>query len=423
MRNLNYFFPYDKGTFNHEDHLTRAFLILLKYSPSALKSFYTYVKEKTDNPELKPLYKCDFKNVNFETQVGSLPNSSTYASILITNESIELKKEITPLDRKAIYDGVIDFDNELVFFIETKPNKKNVWENQLCPSIKDIPEDSTLIREPIILEWKEVINFLHKINEDEITLPNEKLFISDFFDLINTHFDYLNPYNDFSKCHSNYLVSKRIDQILKEISSVEDKVKFHSGWGYYIELDFPEIKKIALLQHNDEEGNWSGLTIGTDFGSTVSQAREFYSKIESIDNIKNWSIYPNFHLAFKNQNLVFFNSPELTTYFEYYNDKNKIWEKIRQIPKTQLQDWLNNLVKLNVLEFPNEKKEEVKEKIMNKGYTTVNLCPALYMEYYISKEEAIELDSSGELIPIIKNEMKKILNVIKQNTNKIIAST
>ncbi len=423
MRNLNYFFPYDKGTNNHEDHLTRAFLVLLKFSNSALKSFYTYVKEQTESSELKPLYQFEFKNVNFQTQVGSLPISNTYVSILITNENIEIEREIVPIERKAIYDGIIDFNNEVVFFIETKPNKNNVWENQLCPSIKDIPEDSTLIKKTIILEWKEIINFLHNINESEITLPNEKLLISDFFDLVNSHFDYLNPYNDFSKCHSNYLVSKRIDQILKEISIIQEKVKFHSGWGYYIELDFPEIKKIALLQHYDKDGIWNGLTIGADFGSTVSQAREFYTKITSLDEIKEWSIYPNFHLAFKNQNLAFFKSPNLDKYFNYYNDKNGIWTKIRQIPKIELQNWLNNLVNLGVLEYPNEKKEEVEAKIMNKGYTTVNLCPALYMEYYISKEDAIELDKKGKLIPLIKNEMKKILGIVDHNAKNIIAST
>ena len=423
MKNLNYFFPYDKGTNNHEDHLTRAFLVLLKFSPTTLKSFYSYVKTQTNNSELRPLHQFEFKNVTFETQVGSLPNSNTYASILITNENIEIEREIIPIDRKAIYDGVIDFNNELVFFIETKPNKNNVWENQLCPSINDIPEDSTLIKEPIILEWKEVINLLHNINESETTLPTEKLLISDFFDLVNAHFDYLNPYNDFSKCHSNYLVSKRIDQILKEISSIQDKVKFHSGWGYFIEIDFPEIKKIALLDHYDKDGNWNGLSIGTDFGSTVSQAREFYKKIESLDDINKWSIYPNFHLAFKNQNLVFFNSPNLKEYFKYYNDKENIWTKIRQIPKVELQNWLNNLVNIGVLDYPNEKKEEVNSKVMSKGYTTVNLCPALYMEYYISKEEAIKLDKSGKLIPLIKSEMKKILGIVDHNTENIIAST
>jgi len=45
------------------------------------------------------------------------------------------------------------------------------------------------------------------------------------------------------------------------------------------------------------------------------------------------------------------------------------------------------------------------------------------MEYYISKEDAIELDKKGKLIPLIKNEMKKILGILDHNTENIIAST
>lgn len=426
MSHLNYFLPYNKGTDHHEDHLTRAFLILLKQSNTVLQHFYSYVYYSLDNAlseNLKPLHNISLTEVSFETQVGSLPVAETYVSILITNDTLAISQEIVPVNRTPIYDGVIDFNGELVFFIETKPNKDNVWEGQLSPAKKDIPEDAELLKKVAVLEWKEIINILHRINESNITLHHEKILISDFFELINLNFDYLNPFNNFSKCHSSYLAGKRIEQILKEISTISDKVKHHSGWGYYIELDFPEIKKIALLLHLDDNGNWLGLTVAADFGSTVSQARAFYTKVQSFKTIADlveFNAYCNLHLAFKNQNLIFFKSPEycLPRYFEYW--KSDVWDNFGGIPKDKLNEYyLKEYVDEGILIYNQDKQDEVTNVIINKGYTRVNICPAIYVEHYVSKEDASKLDKDGKLVAYITTKMKEVLSILEHPLNEV----
>lgn len=428
MGNLNYFFPYDKGTENHEDHLTRAFLVLLKYSSSAFQHFYSYVHYKLLEQgidELKPIHMIQLQEKDFGSQKGSLPVANTYLSVLITNESINIEQDIIPVERNAIYDGIICLEEELVIFFETKPNKNNVWTGQLCPSQKDIPDEATLINRLVVLEWKEIINFLHRISENNSTLPHEKLLITDFFDLINRNFDYLNPYNDFSKCHSVHLAGKRIEQVLCEIASNIDKVKYHSGWGYYIELDFEEIRKIAIILNDKNDDDWDGITISADFGSTVSQARSFYSNIQSfevIENLVDWDKYDNFHLAFKNQNLVFLGTggENIKEYFEYYNDKGMIWDNIRQIPKTELDEWLIDLENKGLVNYGELNRQTIEDKIMNKGYTTVNLCPSLYLEYFISKEDAMKLDKEGKLVPLINMKMKEVLGILNQSLENVL---
>ncbi|MDM1299457.1 hypothetical protein HXZ94_13255 [Empedobacter falsenii] len=426
MSHLNYFLPYNKGTNHHEDHLTRAFLVLLKHSNTTLQQFYSYVFYTLGNSfdSFKPLHQFPLTEINFETQVGSLPEADTYVSILITNDTLIINKEIVPIERTPIYDGVIDFNSELVFFIETKPNKENVWENQLCPAKKDIPIEAELLKSVAVLEWKEIINILHRINESNITSYQDKLLINDFFELINLNFDYLNPFNDFSKCRSSYLANKRIEQILKEISFTSDKVKHHSGWGYYIELDFPEIRKIALLLHTDNTDNWKGLTVAADFGSTVSQARAFYSKIQShkaIMDLSDFDAYCNLHLAFKNQNLVFLKSPEdcLPRYFDYW--KSDVRDNFGGVLKDKLNNsYLNEYVDKGILIYNQDKQDEVTNVIMNKGYTRINICPAIYVEHYISKDEATNLDKVGKLIPHITTKMKEVLNILEHSLNGIL---
>jgi hypothetical protein len=426
MRDLNYFLRYDKGTEHHEDHLTRAFLVLLRHSTTIMQYFYSYVQQKAttekDNP-LKPLHNISIKEVSFQTQVGSLPEAHVYVSILITNSATELTEEIVCVDRIPVYDGVIDIDSNIVFFIETKPNRDHVWEKQLCPARKDIPEGSVLHRKAIVLEWKEIINSLHAINESNLSDYRDKILITDFFELVNSQFDYLNPYNDLSKCQSEYLATKRIEQLLKEIVHDEDRVKYHTGWGLFIEVYVDEIRKIGLLLNKNENRDWTGITIAADFGSTVGQARAFYSNVPTVDFIKNipdFDAYCNLHLAFTTKNLVHFHSPEnsLEKYFNYW--KSDVWDNFGGVPKEKLEkDYLQEYVDEGILIYDQAKKEEVKEVIMDKGYQRINICPAIYVEHFISREDAMRMDKLGDLKVYVVKKMRDAVGILNHDWNKV----
>lgn len=427
---LNYFMPFSKGTDRHEDHLTRAFLVLLRLSSSALQQFYSLVDNRLvslqghSNAGIKPLFQMEFEEVNFQTQIGSLPEASKYVSILITNEDLQVNRKVEKVVRNAIYDGVVSFGDDLVFFIETKPNLFHVWEDQLCPSFKDIPDESELVPYAVVLQWKQIIDVLHRINKNSSTPYNEKLLINDFFAFINLHFDKLNPYSDFSKCHSNYLAQKKIEQLLGEIAASKDKVAHHQGWGWYLQLDLPEVKKIAVLLHYKPDQEWEGISIACEFASTVSQARNFYEKIDAysvLENLTDWSAYCNFHLAFKNQNLVYFKSESniQRKYFEYW--KSDIWRNFGGKPKSELiENYLNVFVQEGLIIMNKEKERELDETIMRKGYQRINICPAIYMEHYLGKEDVINMDKKNELIPYIKMKVIQILNILGHPLDSII---
>lgn len=426
MTHLNYFLPYNKSSENHEDHLTRAFLVVLKHSPTALSYFYDYVYEQITNmgfEDFNPLYSSPTLNVSFQTQTGSLPQASSYVSILLTNERVKLDTEIIPIKRNAIYDGVINFNEEVIFFIETKPNNSKVWQNQLRPSTKDIPEGSKLLNKAILVEWKEIINFLHKINSSNTCIPSEKIIINDFFEFVNSSFNYLNPYDDLSKCSTNYLVGKRIEQILREIAFEEDKVKYHSGWGYFIEVGFPEIKKLALLI-DETKSQWLGLTVAVDFGSIVSQARSFYSNMASFEKLKtleNFTISCNFHLAVRSQNLIFLNSPENSEkeYFEYW--KGDGYKKIAGVSKERLdRDYLQEFAKEGIIAYDLSEQIRVNQIILQKRYQRINICPAMYAKNCINKELAIKLDEEGKLIQYVKDKMLEVIAVLNKSSFNVI---
>ncbi len=421
MNNLNYFNPFVKNSERHEDHLTRAFLLLLKMSPNSFNYFYNYCHSTAESSELPPLHDLEMTELNFQTQTGSLPEVNKYFSILITNVFIPLDTEVKPSKRKAVYDGVININDDLVLYIETKPNKEHVWTGQLSPSKKDIPEESFLYNEPIILEWKEIINQLHRINNSMATLLYERHLLSDFFELVNNSFSYLNPYDDFSKCITPYLYHQRVKGLLEGIQPDHSKIKHHKGWGNYIELDIPQVKKIGLLNHYDKVTNgWSGISITLDFGSTMSQSRSFYKKVTSYQAIKkftDWKTFGNLHLSFSSSNLVFFDTPEesMKDFFNFFSNKQERKNRIKQIPKVELESFLNDLKERKIIIYSREKEQEVEEKILNKGYTTINLCPAILMRYSIPAEEALRLDKQGKLGDLIKEKIQEILSLVDHN--------
>jgi hypothetical protein len=422
MQHINYFFPYNKNTENHEDHLTRAFLVLLDYSPILLTNFYTYIQSKVGEL-IEPVFNVDFSKIEIQTQKRSLPETNKYLSVLITNEPTIINQKIIPVDRNPIYDGVIKIGESLTIFIETKPNKNNVWENQLCPSKSDISEYSELIEIPAILEWKEIINILHNIQDIQGISFQEKRLINDFFELINSNFSFLNPYDKLSKCTDKFLIEKRIQNILNAIALKPDLVQYHTNWSYYIDLKYSEIRKIALKLNYENNDDWS-LSIICDFGATVGQARAFYRKVNNYNKIQkylnnNWIVFPNLHLSFKNQNLLWFNSPvnSIQNYFQYWNTTQN---DIKQFRKTDIPEYLSNLKNKGIIEFEVIDIERLNEKVMQKGYTTTNLCPSIQFRYVFPKKYCIENDNGNILVNQIKSKMIEILSILDYPTDDFI---
>ena len=92
MDRLNCFNAYNNKELHHEDQLTRAYLILLKYSFHTFSAFLSYVQQENINDEHKInfLNLLEDENWNFETQ-RSNPNIHTnlLGSILMTDQNLE----------------------------------------------------------------------------------------------------------------------------------------------------------------------------------------------------------------------------------------------------------------------------------------------------------------------------------------------
>lgn len=412
MEKLNYFNPYTSKQIHHEDRLTRSFLVLLKYSPTCFSFFYESILNQIKNYRIPFLSSLINEDVQFKTQVGSILFETEFLlSILITNDSIDLNGKIVPIERRAVYDGVVTIGKKMSLIIETKLEKNRVWQNQLCPSINHLSEDIEIIEKPIVLTWSSIIMWLNEFVGSDKFHYTERQIANDFLSLIQSNFSYLNPFDRYVYCKGNTsLILKRTENLLRSIVNDESLVRYHNGWGYFIEtLYFGSIRKIGLIYKPERRV----LELSLFFGDTQGQAKSYYPTNVSIKACQeeNWLIYANFHLATVASNLVYFYTEEkdLEKYISYWNENGAYLKQIRG--HQNLKDYMEKLFREAII---SRNDSDLKERIFKTNIMNVNICPGIGFIYPYPLEKAEELDDGSRLQDDL---IAKIKYCIKENIN------
>ncbi|MDY0201943.1 MAG: hypothetical protein RBR40_13250 [Tenuifilaceae bacterium] len=424
MNRLNYFNPYNSKSGDHEDQLTRAYLALLRISFQAFSSFISYLNRENKNEEKFELEDILEDDWSFETQRSDPDINSNYlASVLITDKQIDGKVTVEPSPRSARYDGLISIGEKITFIIENKPKSGNVWFNQLKPSRKNLGEDVNVLSEPIVLEWKTIINHLNYLLSEPTITRSEKIIIDDFLNFIDSGFPFLNPFDNFKLCKSNQeLLQRRIQNILKEISIDPDNVKDNKRWGHFIQTPFEAIKAIGLiLKYNKENKVWS-IVLSLNFGDTQTQAKAFFKNSPDLKKIdENWQYYPKFHVSFMSTNLVEF-STEREKYKDYLNywEKNKNQIRQHKKEKEEVKLFLKGLLEEGIINIDKTKWEELDSKFFNTNRNTLNICPGFDIAYELKSEFCKEKDSEGSLVKYIAKRIETGLKFVGYDAKEIL---
>jgi hypothetical protein len=325
MERLNYFNSYSS---DNENQLTRAYLVLLKHSFHAFSVFFDYVRskheivvERAETPIL--LNSLLEQGWEIDTQKGNpIIGTNWLLSVLITDAAIKSNnEEISASDRNAIYDGIIGFGANLTIIIENKPRSGNVWFGQLNPSRENLADETKVYCNAAHLEWKEIIRQLNHLLNIPTISGYEKMMIEDFLSFIDQKFPYLNPFDSFHLCKGYpELIYRRIQNLFKSIVLKEEIVKYHHGWGFYIETPYKEIKEIGLI-YGKKENEWF-LELSFYFGNTQTQAKAFYASNPTIEHLSgDWWIDIDFHFAYQSSNLVWFkNAPDTKRYIDFWKE-------------------------------------------------------------------------------------------------------
>ena len=420
MSHLNYFEPYQSKPKTHEDQLTRAFLVVLRYSPVALRMFINYVRKaitsaagKKRVKEIPAFSRLDLNDVIFQDQVKSLKNfvSNTVLSVLISDERLHIQKEVKPSQRAARYDGVISFGKDLTLVIENKPKSYNVREAQLSPSLRDCREEVTVIEVAAALEWKEIISQLNSLNGKESVKGAERLMISDFLEFIDKNFPFLNPYTSLLVCKDDaYLLTRRCVNVLEGL--FPNKIKYHRGWQKdSARIEEAAVREIALSPYGKGR-DWK-IVLEIYPGDTMSQARHLYTglNVESLLTLRNtiWDVKPNLHFSFRAKNLVWAETGLSTREYLLY------WKKridgLSQVKRKDFNRLFDEFRKDKLVS--SKDKIKLKEEFLKTKRQTMNICPGIQMKYEWSKPLAIEFDKRGQFSASVKAKIEQAFAVLK----------
>lgn len=417
---LNVFHSYQNKPLNHEDQLTRAFLILVRSSKLVedlfLDLIITRMRDKGIS-NLPPSLKEDSGGINvIETQIHSETvakleeESGRLISVIITDDELNSQYKVASSNRQGVYDGFIKYDPDWIFVIENKPDHRNIWQEQLSSAFNESYEIEPT---PIDLVWPDIIKRLTLLHDNGFLHAAETILVEDFFTYVNEHFPTLNPYDRFDLCNGiQTLLQRRCLQIMEE--SKLGSVVSHKGRHDSMHLQSkPGIKEIALFPQSTVEG-WK-IILDLYPGDIMTQARKLYQtvsykKVKSLSE-KGWKIATNLHLSVISSGEYWMKfKPDLKHYIDYWKTQVKA-NNLKQIHREEWDKVFDNWIAENLMD-ENDRKN-IQTDIAQKEYQTFNVCPGLNFRYQWTSDEAIEIDntSESEFSRILKAKIQEALSV------------
>ncbi|MBQ0138541.1 MAG: hypothetical protein KBT36_04525 [Kurthia sp.] len=340
------------------------------------------------------------KSVN--TQIGNMNDMFSgesiegrkVISIIISDDKFSRKMKVENDERSARYDGGIFADPGWIFIVENKPLVENIWLRQLNPAFREA--DVKIIEHVCALSWRNILGKLNRIIQNQTVFGLEKQLIEDFIEYIDHEFSYLNPYMQFDVCKGNeYLLNKRCVALLESLKINEEAatVEYHRGGRHYAKSNKTTVKQIALDASVEEE-KWA-IHLWLYAGDAMKAAKETYEKLtsEKLLNLKNkgFKLSSNFHVSYRSSNLLWSNGT--LTFEEYLQYWKMHAPSLHQVKREGFSELFENLLRNELTAA--EDQPRIQEKIMNKNYDRLNICPGFLMKYTWTSVEASDLDRNA----------------------------
>lgn len=420
---LSLFQPYTSKALHHEDHLTWAFLNLVKLSPMVLGTFVDMVAAQQRKMAMAiqsehlaaqlqiipALTQIPYATLTVQTQVNRISQTmGNLLSIIMTDDLWEQSVPVRASNRGARFDGLLSFDPGWVLVIENKPRVHDIWEQQLHPPLKS---DSELEISPgaICVIWRELIWNLGSLVQRGLCQGVEAQLIEDFLSYIDSHFPKLNPFTTLGLCKGNpYLLRRRCKALMGDLGLGE--VLHNRGFEDYVRLPAGSADRVYLYPDGS-----SGLRIDLYPADTVGQARDFLSKVnrEAFLGLaaQGWSVEPHLHFSYISTHLHW-STTRLSAkeYLDYWIRNPKAF---RQANKADLLGRLSIFVSEGLM--TPEDVAEMDRLFVQTERTNANIIPGWKVVYRLPITEATALDERGQLVPYIKAQVVQALDTWGQS--------
>ena len=220
MDRVNPFDPFGPSP-EHEDRLTWAFLLIIKYDPF----LQILLRERIEAhlPFGHREYHDTWEPVRVSTQTKWIDSTTTpLVSVLLTDEPIQEKIEVKWLNREPRYDGIIEYPNRMTLIIENKPHHKDMWKQQLSPNRCSFPgeiDNDTLHGSAVCLEWPELLERILRYTESNLAPFGNRETARDFLSFVEEFHSMLTPYRTFRLCGNRRAsLDKRTIRLMDDIA-------------------------------------------------------------------------------------------------------------------------------------------------------------------------------------------------------------
>lgn len=397
---LNFFVPYENAAASHENQLTRALLVVLRYSPMAHQSWLRMVAPEH---HLHNLSKAEFA-----TQRQRVLGTDTEApegeavlgiSVWLAPDAAQVSASIEHPDRQQILDGIVTYGTDLVVVIENKISWGGVTKQPHQINLHGSPVKFE--KEPVSVAWQQLLEVLSDLIERDLVSGAEHLLISDFFDLVEEHFPLIGPYSTLARCgNKSFRVERRLDTILGEVVGT-DAGKAKGA------RDLSGTAKVAMA--------WLGFASDKVClrlwpGDTLTQSRALYGDRSALNAVlalqsDGWHVEPNFHWGFM---ATGYPSPKTPLQVEKYCDYwvNEIGAT-RELSRSEWEPYWAKLESAQIVVAAG--KEAFDADFTDTQRQKAHPRPGLCCECMWSLAEAQQFDARGKFVDEVRGRLNQML--------------
>jgi hypothetical protein len=402
---LNFFVAYENAGPHYENQLTRALLVVLRYSPMAHQVWMRLVASELN---LEDLPIAHFRAQSRTVRQGNAPAQENDLirgiSVLVEPPTARAEMTVASVDRNQVLDGIIEYGEELVVVIENK-----IWPDMLTlqPSQINLNESHVQFdRVAKIVHWSQLLKSFADLVMRKLVTGSEALLLLDFLDLVQSHFSHLGPYSKLSHCANEaQLIQHRLDSLLTKL--LESEIRMDPGY-----VTISGAGKIAMAQLKFSETT-STVELCCYPADTLSQARVFYGDPNSVRRVlalsaSKWTVIPNYHWGHVSSGLAFMDSPcQVDLYCDYW---------IGQIAFTnQLSrpDWETAWSALQLNQIVSAADKQIfDDTFTNTARQTAQPRPGLKCEFSWLLREAIKYDDRGTFDEMVRFRLNEILTAL-----------
>jgi hypothetical protein len=411
---LNFFEPWERIPANHENQLTRALLVVLRYCPIAHQAWLSLV----DAAASSRLTLHSLPRPTFDTQRAQI---LTRESEPKTNEPIkgisvlcaadasnEVQNAVLESDRGQVLDGVIRYGDDYVVVLESKLRESAGGHHQ-ASNINFHGQPIQFDGPVRNISWRDVLASFTDLADQERRLVSgaEREVLNDFLAFVDKNFPELGPFNTLERCAGEpSRVRRRLDVILNEVLGTDDTTLPGTHTSVKLaRLEYESEKRLVELRL------WPA--------DTLEQARSFYARPEAVERIlklqnEGWSVSPNFHFGFMASGCCWTNTTmPVTEYVQYW------LKRIDDTGKIERPDWdqyWRNLENEKIA--APEDRESFDRYFTNTVRASATPRPGTRCTFDWHLDEAERLDARGQLKNAVRKRLNQLLEALGEDRVK-----